>query len=127
MGLYKQFKNLHLLWQSPAPKMVFFAITSHCNASCTTCGFPQILPENRIHVDYQAFKKAIDKLAENNVRMISITGGEPLLHPRFIDMCRYMDEKGLMISYIATNGILLDDKIARELSRYKGRKRPDSY
>ncbi|MEE9340288.1 MAG: radical SAM protein [Thermoplasmata archaeon] len=105
-----------MLWQSTAPKMVFFAITSHCDLSCTTCRFPQIPVDERKHVDYDASRKAIDMLAENDVRLISLTGGEPLLHPRFLDICRHVDSRGLMISYIATNGLLLDDRIARELS-----------
>jgi MoaA/NifB/PqqE/SkfB family radical SAM enzyme len=96
--------------------MVFFAITNHCNLSCTTCGFPQIPMDERKHVDYNALKKAIDILAENDVRMISITGGEPFMHPRFLDICRCIDRKGLMVSYVATNGHLMDDKIAEELS-----------
>jgi MoaA/NifB/PqqE/SkfB family radical SAM enzyme len=96
--------------------MVFFAITSHCNASCTTCGFPQLPPAQRKHVDLDGAMKAIDRLAENGVRMISLTGGEPLLHPGFLDICRHIDRRGLMISYLATNGILLDDKTARALS-----------
>jgi MoaA/NifB/PqqE/SkfB family radical SAM enzyme len=105
-----------MLWKATAPRMVFFAITSHCDLSCTTCQFPQIPIDERKHVDYDASRKAIDMLAENDVRLISITGGEPLTHPRFLDICRHIDSKGLMISYVATNGLLLDDRIARELS-----------
>lgn len=96
--------------------MVFFAITCHCNASCTTCGFPDIPLKERKHVDPGKAKDAIDRLAKNGVRMISITGGEPLLHPGLLDICRHIDSCGLMISYLATNGILLDDETARALS-----------
>lgn len=116
MGLYRGFRNLRMLLRSTPPKMVFFAITNHCNLSCTTCGFPQVPLDDRKHADYSAMKKAIDKLADNDVRMISLTGGEPLLHPRFLDICGYIDSRGLMISYIATSGQLLNEAIAKELS-----------
>jgi len=50
------------------------------------------------------------------VRMVSITGGEPLLHPEFLRICQEIDERGMMISYIATNGTLLDEAVAHGLS-----------
>ena len=100
-----------------APRLVIFAVTSHCNACCSTCSFPDIPGSERRHVEYGKAVKAIDFLAGNGVRMISLTGGEPLLHPRFLDICRAIDDRGLVISYIATNGIALDDATARELAR----------
>jgi MoaA/NifB/PqqE/SkfB family radical SAM enzyme len=56
-------------------------------------------------------------LARNGVKMVSITGGEPLLHPRFLDLCRAVHDREMTVSYIATNGTLLDDQTARGLSR----------
>jgi len=100
-----------------SPRLVIFAITSHCNARCTTCSFPKMPADARRHVDVEQARKAVDFLARNGVRMISITGGEPLMHPGFLDICRAIVKRGLVVSYIATNGILLTQDVARELSR----------
>ena len=97
--------------------MVFFAITNRCNAVCATCGFPRLRDDEKKDVDLDAAKRAVDRLAGMGVRMVSITGGEPLLHPGFLELCEHIDRRGLMISYIATNGLLLDEGIARSLSR----------
>ena len=115
MGIVRRLGHLRAL--GSAPRLVLFAITSHCNACCTTCSFPRIPAGERRHADYGKTLKALDFLAKNGVRMVSITGGEPLTHPRFLDICRAIDERGLIISYIATNGILLDEAVVRELSR----------
>jgi len=115
MGIARRLGHLRSIWS--APRLVLFAITSHCNAACTTCSFPTIPHGERRHVPYERALGALDMLAENGVSMVSLTGGEPLLHPRFLDLCRAVDDRGMMISYIATNGILLDEIIARGLSK----------
>jgi|GEM_PF-2411404 len=97
--------------------MVFFAITNRCNAVCTTCGFPRLKEEEKRDVDLAGAQRAVDRLAMLGVRLISITGGEPLLHPGFLELCQHIDRRGLMISYIATNGILLDERTTRALSK----------
>jgi MoaA/NifB/PqqE/SkfB family radical SAM enzyme len=58
----------------------------------------------------------LDHLVDNGVRMVSITGGEPLLHPHLLDICLEIEHRGMMISYVATNGLLMDDTVARGLS-----------
>jgi MoaA/NifB/PqqE/SkfB family radical SAM enzyme len=83
---------------------------------CTTCSFPDLATDERKHVALKDAKYAIDFLSRNGVRMISITGGEPLLHPNFIDICEYISKKRIMISYISTGGNLLTEQIAKRLS-----------
>ncbi len=117
MRIKKKFKNIRTLYGENEPKQVTFAITSHCNMVCTTCSFPEIPNDKRRHVSLKDAKYAIDFLVDNGVRMISITGGEPLLHPHFLDICEHITERGIMISYISTNGTLLTENIAAELSK----------
>ena len=114
--LGKKIRNLRTLYGQQEPKQVTFAITSHCNMVCTTCSFPKIPKNERKHVKFKEARYAVDFLVNNGVRMISITGGEPLLHPRFMDICRYITDKKIMISYISTNGLLITDELANELS-----------
>ena len=94
-----------------------FAITNHCNVNCTTCSFPQLPPKKKKHISLKDAQFAIDFFEKNGVRMISITGGEPLLHPDFISICDYISKKNMMISYISTSGALITDTIASKLSK----------
>jgi len=84
---------------------------------CTTCAFPSIPKEEKKHIPLNDAQFAIDFLAKHGVKMIAITGGEPLMHPEFLDICNYITKKDIMISYISTNGILLTNKLAKELSK----------
>ncbi len=70
----------------------------------------------RKHVPLEDAKFAIDFMNDHGIKLVSITGGEPLMHPRFLGICEYISNKGMMISYISTNGILLTDKVAQGLA-----------
>jgi MoaA/NifB/PqqE/SkfB family radical SAM enzyme len=110
-------KNMKTLYGATEPKQVTFAITNHCNIKCTTCSFPDLDMEDKTHVPLDNAKKAIRFLANNGVKMISLTGGEPLMHPDFLEICNFITKMEIMISYISTNGILLTENLASELSK----------
>ena len=116
LDLRKRLKNLKTLYGVDKPKQVTFAITNHCNMTCSTCSFPELSEHEKKNVPLDDTEFATKFLADNGVRMISITGGEPLMHPDFLDICRTITKRDIMISYISTNGILLTEEIATELA-----------
>ena len=95
------------------PRVAFWAVINHCNAVCTTCHFYRTPKSQRTHVRLADAKKAIQVLKNSNFRWTSITGGEPLLNPDFFDICDAAVQAGLEISYVPTNGLLVDDAAAR--------------
>jgi MoaA/NifB/PqqE/SkfB family radical SAM enzyme len=97
------------------PKTAFWAIINYCNAVCTTCRFYQVPKKSWKYVNYEDAKKATDVLYENGFRMISLTGGEPLMNPFACEICDYIHKKGMIITYIPTNGILINNQIAKRL------------
>jgi MoaA/NifB/PqqE/SkfB family radical SAM enzyme len=56
-----------------------FAITNACIAKCSFCDIWKQKP--KIFVDREKALRAIDRLASFGVSHLTITGGEPLLHP----------------------------------------------
>jgi MoaA/NifB/PqqE/SkfB family radical SAM enzyme len=60
-----------------------FAITNACIAKCSFCEIWKQQP--KIFVDREKTLAAIDRLADFGVSHLTITGGEPLLHPNVID------------------------------------------
>ncbi|MDR0683730.1 MAG: radical SAM protein [Spirochaetaceae bacterium] len=60
-----------------------FAITNACIAKCSFCDIWKQHP--KIFVDREKALSAIDRLADLGVGHLTITGGEPLLHPDVTD------------------------------------------
>ncbi len=95
------------------PRAVFIMVTDKCNFSCRMCQYSfSVSKEYQInnygHMPSNVFQKAIDTIPGRPV--ISITGGEPLLHPKIGEYIRYIKNKDLFC-ILTTNGWLLDDHI----------------
>jgi hopanoid biosynthesis associated radical SAM protein HpnH len=79
-----------------------------CNLACTGCGkiqYPAALLKSRLSVE--------DCLAasdECGAPVVSIAGGEPLLHPQIADIVRGLVERRRFV-YLCTNALLLDKKL----------------
>jgi MoaA/NifB/PqqE/SkfB family radical SAM enzyme len=116
VAIFRTLRNIRTLYGKDPPREVFFAITNACNISCKTCTFGKLPKADRTFVEIEHLTAVLDHLKVNGVRMVSITGGEPLLHPQFLEICEQIDARGMMVSYIATNGTLLNERIARGLS-----------
>ena len=99
-------KDIKKISSTNLPKTVFWAIINHCNAVCITCNFYHTPKSIWKYVKFEEAKKAIDILYDNDFRMISINGGEPLMNPDFFSICNYIKEKNMIITYVPTNGIL---------------------
>lgn len=84
-----------------------------CNLACAYCNeyddFSQPVPLPEL-------KKRVDKLAELGTTIITISGGEPLLHPELGDLIRHIRRRGIIAGLI-TNGYLLVEARIKELNR----------
>ncbi len=81
-----------------------------CNLSCTYCNEFDNFSKP---VAIETLRQRVDKLAALGASVITISGGEPLLHPELDDLIRHMRRRG-MIAGMITNGYLLTaDRIRR--------------
>jgi MoaA/NifB/PqqE/SkfB family radical SAM enzyme len=78
-------KNVNILKNFVKGKLRLaeFAITNACIAKCSFCDIWKQQP--KVFVDRKKALAAIDRLADFGVSHITITGGEPLLHPNVVD------------------------------------------
>ena len=67
-------------------------ITNACVQQCSNCTRLVGHSKKPFFMDVDFFKKALDSL-ENFPKMIGIMGGEPLLHPDFEQISRYLHSK----------------------------------
>lgn len=93
-------------------------ITTHCNMRCPNCyrGCDQeSIPQ--FHESLEEVKTNIDELIRiRNCHIISISGGEPLLHPELPEIIRYISSKGAK-PWLHTNGVLLAPDLIRQLGQ----------
>lgn len=91
------------------PRLMNFQIelTSSCNERCLHCYIPHELKEGMI--TDELFYSALDQLQELGVWHITLSGGEPMLHPHFKEFLRAAKERDFYVS-VLSNLTLLDDE-----------------
>lgn len=88
---------------------IMIAITNRCNLRCLHCGF-SAGPEEKEQLSFEEVRGIID--ANRNIESITLTGGEPLIHPRFSDIADYLGRHFVGAKGLMTNATLIDhDKI----------------
>ena len=104
------FKNLFL----GRLKVAEFAITNACIAKCTFCDIWKQQP--KVFVDKEKALEVIDRLADCGTVHVTITGGEPLLHPNIVDIVRRASERKMHTAVLdAAPQLLLKDDIVKRL------------
>ncbi len=85
-------------------KAVQIKITNACNLSCIYC-FERVNKRNIKFISMEDLKIIINNLKKYNIKRIVITGGEPTLHPKFIEIINMLRSKFPSIEIrIQTNG-----------------------
>jgi MoaA/NifB/PqqE/SkfB family radical SAM enzyme len=92
------------------PIMAHIIPTRRCNLSCTYCNeyddFSKPVPtETIIH--------RINRLADLGTVIVTLSGGEPLLHPDLDDIIRAMRRRGLIAGMITNGYLLTPDRVKR--------------
>lgn len=82
-------------------------ITSRCDLSCPVC---MANAGNNWDMSVEEFRNLIEKLicVENQIDILNISGGEPLLHPRLLDIIdEALSHPEIVRVSISTNGLAL--------------------
>lgn len=81
-------------------------LTENCNASCPWC-FNKGTRDPTLNMDTERAKKLFDWFSKNGLEEILVMGGEPTIHPDFIELWNYIHRKG-MYARLFTNGKEID-------------------
>src|SRR5713226_6270113 len=95
------------------PFLVHIIPTRRCNLACTYCNEFDDFSQP---VAAEEMKKRLDILAGMGTSIITISGGEPLLHPELDEIIRHIRRRG-MIAGMITNGFLLTKERIEQLNR----------
>jgi MoaA/NifB/PqqE/SkfB family radical SAM enzyme len=83
-----------------------------CNLDCTYCNeFDDVSKP----VPLEEMRRRLDLLAEMKTSVITISGGEPLLHPELDEVIRHIRGRG-MIAGLITNGFFLNQERIEQLN-----------
>jgi MoaA/NifB/PqqE/SkfB family radical SAM enzyme len=95
------------------PVLAQVVVTRRCNLACTYCNeFDCVSPP----VPTADLLRGVDRLADLGTSIITLTGGESLLHPKLDTVIARIRERGAM-AVLLTNGFLLNKDRIRRLNR----------
>ena len=86
------------------PLYFYLELNNSCNLRCKFCS---VSNKNNEYISIDMARYILDELKNNGIYDVYYTGGEPLLHPNFMEIVEYADKLGIRQT-ILTNGILLD-------------------
>jgi MoaA/NifB/PqqE/SkfB family radical SAM enzyme len=100
--------------QSPRhPIVAQMVVTRRCNLACAYCNeFDRVSPP----VPAADLLQRVDRLADLGTAIITLSGGEPLLHPDIDTVVARIRERGAM-AVLLTNGFLLNRDVIGRLNR----------
>jgi MoaA/NifB/PqqE/SkfB family radical SAM enzyme len=106
-------KALHALADQTHPVLAHIIPMRRCNLSCTYCNEYDAISKP---VPLDLMLRRVDQLADLGTSMITVSGGEPLMHPDLDDMIARMRTRGMIASLI-TNGYYLNQERIERLNR----------
>lgn len=93
------------------PRSLQIEPTNFCNVDCICCP-TQRSSRKKGFMDLDLFTQIIDQASELKIKLILLyLHGEPLLHPKIVDMVKYVKSKNMAV-HLCTNGMRFDDRIA---------------
>lgn len=90
-------------------------VTDRCNFNCLHCF--NAADNCRMHDEYtlEEAERLIAEAEACGINAFTITGGEPMLHPHFMDIIRSIYAHGMYVFELNTNGHFLTQKILDEM------------
>lgn len=106
-------------------KDLCFEVIEKCPNNCKFCSSNSCITKDRI-IKLEDFKRVIDYfMMTGGIEELSLSGGEPFLHPDLFEMVGYAKEKGIK-TVIFTSGVKYRNKLSsKEINYYEKKKQKD--
>lgn len=93
-------------------KKIYIEITNNCNLNCSFCSK---INRKKKYMSLDEYEKILDKIKDYTNYIYLHVKGEPLLHPKVIEMIKLAEQYNLKVN-LTTNGVLFD-RYAKELGK----------
>ncbi len=98
-------------------KDLCFEVLQACPNNCKFCSSNSSKEKTTI-IPFEQFKKTVDYfMSKGKIGEISISGGEPFLHPELFDMVKFCKDNGIK-TVIFTSGIRRSEDLPSEMVEY---------
>lgn len=98
-----------------SPLVIQLELTTLCNLKCKFCFSKSGVPRKN-ELPTSEIKRIICQLKQESVSSFFLTGGEPTLHPDFIEIVNFISELGLDC-FVLTNGTLLNSQLLNKIPK----------
>ena len=116
---FRNLDNLKPLFRGRIPGQLIIQYSNQCNADCPQCGMRRSGKVPRSTLDKDRVRELIDTAAQNGVKSLSFTGGEPLMFlDDILELTRHADKAGIPYVRTGTNGFIFQDS---KSSGFKGK------
>ena len=116
-SIHRRFRELRMIFKGLAstshPVLAHLIPIRRCNLACAYCNE---FDDHSKPVPTETMLRRVDRLASLGTTVITISGGEPLLHPDLDEIIAHIRRAG-MIAGLITNGYLLTVERIRRLNR----------
>ena len=93
-------------------RKIYIEITNNCNLNCSFCSK---VNRKKKYMSLEEYEKILNKIKDYTSYIYLHVKGEPLLHPKVIEMIKLAEKYKLKVN-LTTNGVLFD-KYAKELGQ----------
>ena len=106
----------YVVRKKPAsPIAMVFMLNAACNMKCLHCSARNHMGPDRKPLEYAEIIDLADQFVEMGGSAFVITGGEPTLHPRLLDIIDHVDKSKAVVSMF-TNGFKIEEMADELLS-----------
>lgn len=109
---FKEYDNFYF------PKMNLM-ITGKCNLNCLHCFNAKDNAPLNTELSYEQIINILDQAKDIGVNAFTLTGGEPLVHRRFLDIVKAIYERDMFVFELNTNGILITQQMLDEFKKLR--------
>lgn len=89
-------------------------LTGRCNLNCLHCFNAKDNAPLNSELTYDEILHILDQARDIGINAFTLTGGEPLVHRRFLDVVKAIYERNMHVFELNTNGLLLNREILDE-------------
>jgi len=105
--------------RSTAPELIDIKITDYCPFNCEFCYQDSTL--KGAHADYGWLQSLAFHLGDQKVFEVALGGGEPTLHPKFVEILAMFRYSGVVPNFTTKNLGWLKDEVTRDkILKYTG-------
>lgn len=102
------------------PILINLSLNNYCNLNCPFCYVPTKQIDNGQSLSVENFDMLLSDMIKSRVMQVAIGGGEPTLHPDFVDFLKKLRVKGNIVPNYTTNGTNLTEDVLYASKKYCG-------